>query len=204
MCGDWRSGACLYRIMKKYTIIRNRIVWQREKGRGAGLNWKNSCEDIWFATAGKEYYFDLDAVKQKRKVMAPYRIEGRPKDWEKTREGNFRLTCPGNFWDDISVPYWSMPENTDHPAQKPEKLIAKLILASCPENGVVLDPFLGSGTTSVTAKKLSRNYVGVEMSEVYCCWAEKRLAAADTDKTIQGYSGGIFWERNTFSMQREK
>jgi site-specific DNA-methyltransferase (adenine-specific) len=204
MCGDWRSSVCLYQIMKKYTIVRNRIVWEREKGRGAESNWKNACEDIWFGTVGKEYYFNVDAVKQKRRVIAPYRIDGKPKDWEETGEGNFRLTYPGNFWNDISVPYWSMPENTDHPAQKPEKLMAKLILASCPENGVVLDPFLGSGTTSVSAKKLSRAYVGIEMNEAYCCWAEKRLAGADIDRNIQGYSGGVFWERNSLCMQRKK
>jgi len=201
ICGDWKSTFCLYQIMRDNTIIRNRIIWQREKGRGAKANWKNATEDIWFGTKSEEYYFDIDAVKQKRKVIAPYRENGKPKDWEETEDGNFRLTHPSNFWDDISIPYWSMPENTDHPTQKPEKLIAKLILASCPKNGVVLDPFLGSGTTSVVAKKLGRKYVGIEINEEYCCWAEKRLALSDTDTNIQGYSGGIFWERNTMNIQ---
>jgi site-specific DNA-methyltransferase (adenine-specific) len=201
ICGDWKSTFCLYQIMRDNTIIRNRIIWQREKGRGAKANWKNTTEDIWFGTKGDEYYFDVDAVKLKRRVIAPYRENGKPKNWEETEEGNFRLTHPGNFWDDISVPYWSMPENTDHPTQKPEKLIAKLILASCPQNGIVLDPFAGSGTTSVVAKKLGRNYIGIEINEEYCCWAEKRLALSDTDSAIQGYSNGIFWERNTANIQ---
>jgi site-specific DNA-methyltransferase (adenine-specific) len=201
VCGDWKSTACLYQIMRDYTIVRNRITWQREKGRGAKVNWKNASEDIWFGTKSEEYYFDVEAVKQKRKVIAPYREDGKPKDWEETEDGNFRLTCPSNFWDDISIPYWSMPENTDHPTQKPEKLIAKLILASCPQNGIVFDPFLGSGTTSVVAKKLGRQYVGIEMNEEYCCWAEKRLEIADSDKDIQGYSNGVFWERNTQNLQ---
>jgi site-specific DNA-methyltransferase (adenine-specific) len=201
ICGDWKSTFCLYQIMKEHTIIRNRITWQREKGRGAKTNWKNAMEDIWFGTIGNNYYFDVNAVKQKRKVIAPYRENGQPKDWEETDNGNFRLTHPGNFWDDISIPYWSMPENTDHPTQKPEKLIAKLILASCPVNGIVFDPFLGSGTTSVVAKKLGRCYVGVEMNEEYCLWAEKRLAIAETNKTIQGYFNGVFWERNTLNLQ---
>jgi site-specific DNA-methyltransferase (adenine-specific) len=204
ICGDWKSTFCLYQIMRDYLIIRNRIVWQREKGRGAKANWKNSCEDIWFGTKNDDYYFNVDAVKQKRKVIAPYREYGKPKDWEETEDGNFRLTYPGNFWDDISIPYWSMPENTDHPTQKPEKLIAKLILASCPENGIVLDPFSGSGTTSVAAKKLGRKYVGIEKNEEYCCWTEKRLALADTDKNIQGFSGGVFWERNTLNIQKRE
>jgi site-specific DNA-methyltransferase (adenine-specific) len=201
ICGDWKSTFCLYQIMRDNIIIRNRIIWQREKGRGAKANWKNATEDIWFGTKSDDYYFDVDAVKQKRKVIAPYRENGKPKDWEETKEGNFRLTYPSNFWDDISIPYWSMPENTDHPTQKPEKLIAKLILASCPEEGIVLDPFLGSGTTSVVAKKLKRNFIGIEQNEEYCCLAEKRLSLSDTDTGIQGYSNGIFWERNTLNVQ---
>ncbi|MGB3137114.1 MAG: site-specific DNA-methyltransferase, partial [Nodosilinea sp.] len=102
----------------------------------------------------------------------------------------------------ITVPFWSMPENTDHPTQKPEKLIAKLILASSKADDVVLDPFLGSGTTSVVAKKLGRQYVGIEHDPDYCCLAEKRLALAAADSTIQGYSSGVFWERNTLAAQR--
>lgn len=201
ICGDWKSTFCLYQVMKENVEVRNRITWQREKGRGAKTNWKNATEDIWFGTVSDDYYFDVEAVKQKRKVIAPYKENGQPKDWEETEDGNFRLTHPSNFWDDISIPYWSMPENTDHPTQKPEKLIAKLILASCPINGVVLDPFLGSGTTSVVSKKLGRKFIGIDMNEEYCIWAEKRLAQAETDKSIQGYSGGVFWERNTLNFQ---
>ena len=204
LCGDWKNTYCLYRIMSEYTIVRNRIIWQREKGRGAKQNWKNASEDIWFGTVGNEYYFDVEAVKQKRRVLAPYRKDGKPKDWEETEDGNFRLSYPSNFWDDISIPYWSMKENTDHPTQKPEKLIAKLILASCPVKGIVLDPFLGSGTTSVVAKKLGRNYIGIEMNEEYCLWAEKRLEQAETEKAIQGYTDGVFWERNTLQFQNKK
>jgi site-specific DNA-methyltransferase (adenine-specific) len=89
-----------------------------------------------------------------------------------------------------------MPENTPHPTQKPEKLLAKIILASTRKNDLILDPFLGSGTTAVVAKKLNRRYVGIERDENYCLLAEKRLDAAETDRTIQGFSDGVFWERN--------
>ena len=155
-------------------------------------------EDIWFAVKNpSDYYFDIESVKQKRKVIAPYKENGKPKDWQETEVGNFRLTYPSNFWDDISIPFWSMPENTDHPTQKPEKLCAKLILASCPENGVVFDPFLGSGTSAVTAKKLGRKYCGIELNEEYCLYAAKRILMAENDKSIQGYSQGVFWERNS-------
>ena len=94
-----------------------------------------------------------------------------------------------------------MSENTDHPTQKPEKLVAKVILASSKPNDVVFDPFLGSGTTSVVAKKLGRRYVGVEIDELYCCLTEKRLETANNIRNIQGYSDGVFWERNTLSEQ---
>lgn len=198
LCGDWKCSSSLQRVLEENLTVMNRITWQREKGRGASANWKNAMEDIWFAVRDPAaYYFDVCAVKLRRRVLAPYRENGRPKDWEQTGEGKFRLTHPSNFWDDISVPFWSMPENTDHPTQKPEKLMAKLILASCPEGGVVFDPFAGSGSACVAAKKLGRRYVGVEIDPDYCLLAAKRLEAADTDKRIQGYSDGCFWERNS-------
>ncbi len=196
VCCDWKSSIVIANVLKRYFIIQNRITWQREKGRGALYNWKNGMEDIWFGTVSKEYTFNVDAVKTRRRVVAPYKIDGKPKDWEETDEGNFRNTYPSNFWDDISIPYWSMPENTAHPTQKPEKLLAKLILASSNEKDIVFDPFLGSGSTSVCAKKLGRHYVGIEQNEQYCVWAEKRLEMADADKRIQGYEDGVFWERN--------
>ena len=202
VCCDWRSGLVIGRVLQQVLLVRNRITWQREKGRGALTNWKNSMEDIWFATRSDDYTFNLDAVKIRRKVVAPYRTDGKPKDWEETPQGNFRNTCPSNFWDDISVPYWSMPENTAHPTQKPEKLIAKLILASSNEGDVVLDPFLGSGTTSVVARKLGRNFVGIEQNPLYCVWAEKRLEDALSNTSIQGYTNGVFWERNTSAEQK--
>ena len=198
MCGDWKSTSSMQRVIEKELTILNRITWQREKGRGAQSNWKNSMEDIWFAVANpKDYYFNVEAVKVKRKVIAPYKEDGKPKDWEEMDEGKFRMTYPSNFWDDITVPFWSMPENTEHPTQKPEKLYAKMILASSKPGDVVFDPFLGSGTASVVAKKMGRNYCGIEIDKEYCLYAEKRLLLADDDKEIQGYKDGVFLERNT-------
>lgn len=197
VCGDWKCTSSLQRAIEKELTIMNRITWQREKGRGAKSNWKNGMEDIWFAVKNpNDYYFNVEAVMVKRRVIAPYKIDGKPKDWAEGADGNFRLTYPSNFWDDISVPFWSMPENTDHPTQKPEKLYAKLILASSKENDIIFDPFLGSGTASVVAKKLGRRYCGIELNEEYCLLAEKRLKLADADKSIQGYADGVFYERN--------
>ena len=202
VCCDWRSSAVIGRVLESRLHVRNRITWQREKGRGAKKNWKNSMEDIWFATLSEDYSFDADAVRQRRRVLAPYREKGQPKDWQETKDGRFRDTAPSNFWDDISIPYWSMPENTAHPTQKPEKLMAKLVLASCPKGGTVLDPFLGSGSSAVTAKKLGRHFVGIEQNPRYCVWCEKRLELAERNPGIQGYADGVFWERNTFALQK--
>jgi site-specific DNA-methyltransferase (adenine-specific) len=199
VCTDWRSTAEVKTVLERRFIIRNRIVWEREKGRGAKNNWKNSTEDIWFATVSDDYYFNVEAVKLKRRVLAPYRDPaGRPKDWDRTGLGDFRLTHPSNIWTDITVPYWSMPENTDHPTQKPEKLLAKIILASSKEGDIVFDPFAGAGTASVTAKKLGRRYCGIELDPLYAALTEKRLALADEDASIQGFREGVFWERNSY------
>ncbi len=202
MCGDWRCSFIQQKVISEYLTILNRITWQREKGRGAKANWKNGMEDIWFAVkTPKNYYFNVDAVKVKRRVIAPYKENGRPKDWSITKEGNIRVTYPSNFWDDISIPFWSMPENTDHPTQKAEKLIAKLILASSKPGDLVFDPFVGSGTTCVVAKKLGRRYLGIEIDKEYCLWGAKRLKIADINSEIQGYNGGYFWERNSLHLQ---
>lgn len=208
-CGDWHTSISIPLVLEKHFIIRNRITWEREKGRGALKNWKNSSEDIWFCTVSDKFTFNTDAVKLRRKVLAPYRdSNGKPKDWRSNRNGDFRLTYPSNIWNDISVPFWSMAENTEHPTQKPEKLLAKLILASSNKSNVVLDPFLGSGTTSVVAKKLGRKYVGIEIDKFYSCLAEKRLAEVDDNMLIQGYEYGVFWERNStpvsINPQRKK
>jgi site-specific DNA-methyltransferase (adenine-specific) len=203
VCSDWQTSTLIFPVIDRYLHVRNRITWEREKGRGAKANWKNNTEDIWFCTASDEYYFNVDFVKLKRRVIAPYRgDDGQPKDWLETEEGNYRLTHPSNIWSDITIPFWSMPENTDHPTQKPEKLIAKLVLASCPQDGFVLDPFMGSGTTPVVAKKLCRRFCGIELNEEYCCWAAKRLQIAERDPSIQGYSQGVFWERNSLADQK--
>lgn len=202
VCCDWRSSLVIGRVLQRHFKIQNRISWQREKGRGAKRNWKNGMEDIWFVTVSDDYTFNIEDVKMRRKVRAPYKVGGKPKDWVESTHGNFRDTFPSNFWDDISIPYWSMPENTAHPTQKPEKLIAKLILASSNPGDLIFDPFLGSGTTSVVAKKLGRNYLGIEQNPLYCVWGEKRLEMAGQDSNIQGYTDGIFWERNSSDLQK--
>lgn len=197
ICGDWRTSAAITEVAGEHLIIRNRITWEREKGRGASRNWKNCSEDIWFCTKSNDYTFNPNSVKLRRRVNAPYTdSNGRPKDWQHSTDGNFRLTYPSNLWTDLTVPFWSMSENTDHPTQKPEKLLAKIILASSNPGDLVLDPFLGSGTTAVVAKKLGRRFIGVEIDKRYCLMALKRLEDVAHEGRIQGYDGDAFWDRN--------
>jgi site-specific DNA-methyltransferase (adenine-specific) len=205
ICGDWFSSTSIFTVASEHFTIRNRITWEREKGRGAKTNWKNASEDIWFCTVSDQYTFNVESVKLRRRVIAPYRtVEGTPRDWQSTQQGNFRDTHPSNLWTDITIPFWSMPENTDHPTQKSEKLLAKLILASSNPGDVVLDPFVGSGTTSVVAKKLGRKYLGIDLNEEYCLLTERRLELADSAQSIQGFADGVFWERNTLAMQKRE
>ena len=196
VCADWQTSLLIAPLLQKHFHLRNRVTWAREKGRGAAANWKSVAEDIWFCTNSSQFHFDVNAVKIRKKVRAPYTTEGRPKDWREDNAGKFRLTHPSNVWTDLTVPFWSMPENTDHPTQKPEKLLAKLLLASSRAGEMVFDPFLGSGTTAVVAKKLGRSFLGVELDPEYCSWAEQRVSTATLGAPIQGYSEGVFWERN--------
>jgi site-specific DNA-methyltransferase (adenine-specific) len=196
VCSDWKSSSAVYLALAERFTVRNRITWKRDKGRSSSTNWKNASEDVWFATVGDAYRFDPDAVRVRKRVVAPYRQDGEPKDWTEDHTGRWRMTGASNLWDDLTVPFWSMPENTDHPTQKPEKLIARVILASSAPGALVLDPFLGSGTTAVVARKLGRRFVGIERSASYCALAIKRLELAAEDDRIQGFDGGYFSDRN--------
>ena len=90
VCGDWQSSGIIQEVCERYFLVRNRITWEREKGRGAQKNWKNCAEDIWFCTASDDYYFDVEAVKLRRRVVAPYRdSDGSPRDLGRDRTGRF-------------------------------------------------------------------------------------------------------------------
>lgn len=192
VCAEWRNSSLVEEVLATYFTVRNRITWARDKGRGAHANWKNCSEDIWFATVSNQYTFNLEAVKHRKPVLAPYKVHGENRDWTTDAEGKFRMTHPSNIWHDITVPFWSMRENTPHPTQKPEKLLAKLILASSNPAELVLDPFCGSGSTCVTAYKLGRKFCGIEREAEYCAYALKRLRLARKDPQIQGYTNNTF------------
>lgn len=196
VCADWQTSMLIAPILKENFEVKNRITWQREKGRGSKTNWKNGHEDIWFCTVSDNYTFNVESVKLKKKVIAPYKdSSGNPKDWSHGDDGKYRMTHPSNFMSDITIPFWSMVENTPHPTQKSEKLIAKLVLASSNEGDLILDPFLGSGTTLAVCTKLSRKCIGIERELEYAIMASMRYDRALVNPRIQGYEG-VFYERN--------
>jgi len=95
----------------------------------------------------------------------------RPPSASSEYERNPKGKNPGDVWS-LNL----QPSNEKHIAMFPEKLISPMILSGCPKGGVVCDPFFGAGTTGVVAKKLSRNYIGIELNPKYIKLAERRLA----------------------------
>ena len=197
ICSDWQTSSVVEEVARSRLHVHNRITWEREKGRGATRNWKSATEDLWFCSVSANYRFFVERVRLMRRVRAPYRRDGKPRDWQETAEGGFRSTYPSNCWTDLTVPFWSMPENTVHPTQKPEKLFARILLSSTEPGDLVLDPFAGSGTTGAVATKLNRQFVQIESELEYACLAEKRVQLARDSQRIQGYEGSVFWERNS-------
>lgn len=175
ICSGWKYSGLFQKIIDDYFEIKNRITWRREKGRGSKSNWKNNMEDIWFGVKSNKYTFNIEDVKIKKEVIAPYKENGKPKDWKETDEGRYRYTHPSNIWTDTVVPFWSMHENTPHPTQKPEMILERIIKASSNRGDVVLDPFMGSGTTATVSARLGRQFIGFEINEEYVRLSLKRL-----------------------------
>lgn len=191
VCADWRTSMVIGPILDRYAKVRNRITWDRGKGRGIQNNFRMNSEDVWFCTMSDSYRFQADQVMHRKVAPATYA------GFERIRD-----VTPSNLWNDITVPFWAMDENTDHPWQKSEKMIAKMVLASSSPGDVVFDPFLGSGTTAVVCQKLKRRWIGIEKDIRRCLVALKRLDRIEDDE-IQGYVDGVFWERNTGGEQEK-
>lgn len=167
--------------------LRQDIIWAKPNPMPESV--KDRCtrshEYIFLLTKSKKYYFNSDAIKEKANEKSVLRYKARFNTGFKERSGSGRLKKHSNtagfkpftgfknkrdVWVVSSTGYKGM-----HFATFPIKLIKPCILAGCPENGVVLDPFFGSGTVGVAAKQLNRNYIGIDVNEDYCKLAEKRI-----------------------------
>jgi site-specific DNA-methyltransferase (adenine-specific) len=133
--------------------LRQDVIWAKPNPMVESI--KDRCtrshEYIFLLVKSKKYYFDHEAIKEKAVYDEGFR--------------NKR-----DVWNIAVNPY-----RNAHCATFPEKLIEPCILAGCPENGVVLDPFFGSGTVGKVAKKLNRNFVGIEINPSYCEMAKNRI-----------------------------
>ncbi|MEY4903477.1 MAG: hypothetical protein RLZZ292_1292 [Bacteroidota bacterium] len=162
---SWQYTPEIFSFMKKKLTMVNEIIWDRRVPSMGGSTRKYSSvhDNLGFFVNGKDYFFDLDAIR------IPYD--------EETKKARSRSIFVGKKWLELGYnpkDIWSCarlhaedPERTTHPTQKPLEIIERVIRASCPENGTVLDPFMGSGTTAYASKINNRNYVGFELNEDY-------------------------------------
>jgi site-specific DNA-methyltransferase (adenine-specific) len=172
----WRFTPEIFVMLKKRMTMMNEIIWDRRvPSMGGSVRSFSSVHDtIGFFVRRKDYYFDLDAVR------IPYDAA--------TKKARSRSIFVGAKW--LEVGYnpkdlWSVSrlhrehaERVDHPTQKPLEIIERMLKASCPPGGLVLDPFMGSGTTALAARKLGRHFVGFELNQDYCEIIQQRLAMA--------------------------
>ncbi len=146
--------------------LKNIIIWNFDWGGSTSKRFCSRYEYVfWFTKKKDKYTFNLDDVKIPALNYRPDRYKS-------------QLKNPTDVWK-ISLVSGNSPERTEHPAQYPEELIERIIKVSTNPGDIVLDPFMGSGTTAVVAKKLGRKYVGFEIEEEYIEIAKRRLAEED-------------------------
>ena len=155
--------------------LRNRIVWHFGHGLHASRRFSGRYEVVLWFTKTKDYYFDLDPVRVPQKYPEKKYFKG-PRRGQ--RSGNPLGKNPSDIWEIPNVKA-NHVEKTDHPCQFPVELIERLVLALTPERGVVLDPFLGVGTTAIAALMHGRRALGAEIESYYVEIAKERLRDAE-------------------------
>ncbi|MBY0574921.1 MAG: site-specific DNA-methyltransferase [Undibacterium sp.] len=169
----WRYSPEIFVMLKQRMSMINEIIWDRKvPSMGGSVRSFTSVHDtVGLFVLNKNYYFDLDSVR------IPYD--------EATKKARSRSIFVGAKWLELGYnpkDVWSVsrlhkenPERKEHPTQKPLEIIERMIRASCPEKGLVLDLFMGSGTTAVAAKRCGRHFVGFELNPDYCTIIQERL-----------------------------
>ena len=170
----WRFSPEIFSFLKTRMTMANEIIWDRKVPSMGGTTRRFSSvhDTIGFFVKSKKYFFDIDAVR------IPYDAE--------TKKARTRSIFVGKKW--LEVGYnpkdvWSVSrlhrlhrEREDHPTQKPLEIIERMVKSSCPEGGVVLDPFAGSGTTVEACYKNGRQCIAFEISPYYCQLMRQRIA----------------------------
>lgn len=176
----WQYSPEIFSFMKTKLIMVNEIIWDRRVPSMGGSTRKFSSvhDNIGFFARSKDYYFNIDAVR------IPYDPI--------TKKARTRSIFVGKKWLEMGYnpkDIWSIsrihaedPEREDHPTQKPLELIERIIKASCPDSGVVLDPFMGSGTTAIACIRTKKNYIGFEINSDYCKTINDRIKKAAENK----------------------
>ncbi|MCC6678629.1 MAG: site-specific DNA-methyltransferase [Phycisphaerales bacterium] len=174
---------CALRMLARGWKLRSRVVWHKPNPTPSGTRDRLTCswEYLFLFVKSDRYHFDLDAIRMPYSPVGyedrPAPVRGSDQSGPRRRFGrNLRGRNPGDVW---SIPIGEHRRH-GHPAAFPEKLCERPILAGCPPGGIVLDPFAGSGTTCVVAKRLGRRYLGFEASPKYAEQARRRLNSVDS------------------------
>ena len=172
----WRVA---FAIQQDGWYLRQDIIWHKPNPMPESVTDRctKSHEYIFLLAKSQKYYFDNETIKEQPKIRDTKELGGVGNYKNGKRENkNFKYTevkgaNKRSVWTITTKPF-----REAHFATFPEDLITPMILAGCPNEGIVLDPFMGSGTTAVVARKLGRNYLGIELNESYIRIANKRLA----------------------------
>lgn len=172
----WQHSPEVFSYLKTRLAMVNEIIWDRRVPSMGGSTRKFSSvhDNIGFFVKSRDYHFDVDAVR------IPYDAD--------TKKARTRSIFVGKKWLESGYnpkDVWSVSrlhrqhaEREDHPTQKPLEIVERMVRASCPPGGTVLDPFMGSGTTAVAAARNGRGFIGFELNPDYFAIVEKRLAQA--------------------------
>ena len=194
----WRYSPEVFSHIKKKLTMVNEIIWDRRvPSMGGSIRKFSSVHDnIGFFVKSNKYYFDIDSIR------IPYDKE--------TKKARTRSVFIGKKWLEIGYnpkDLWSVarihaedPERENHPTQKPVEIIERIIKASCPDRGVVLDPFMGSGTTAIACLNLYRNYIGFELNPEYCAIINKRIERIKKNITLFSPNN----RRNNFCVHSDR
>lgn len=166
-------------ILESFGLIpRNRIAWARQHGLHASKKFSCRYETILWFTKGDNYVFNLDAIRVPQKYQNKKFHKG---------DNHGKLSCnpdgknPGDIWLFRNVKH-NHEEQTVHPCQFPEDLIARIVLSATNEGQVVFDPFMGTGTAAVVARDTGRRFMGAELDPAYHSVALRRLSGEPDEK----------------------